>query len=153
MLFLVSSCYFNDLCSKWGTTRKRNEEEGAGGEARAPLCPTCTFQLPSPLPRPATSLSLHESPFRSLFKSLTFNVLYHDRNLAAQHLLKRPPVLLPAPGSRHPSNSRALSRFITAFVKIKVPSFQSPQLLGAASPGLPWGSHALDRPQRRRSGA
>ena len=30
MLFLALSCYFNDLCSKEGTTRKTKEEEREG---------------------------------------------------------------------------------------------------------------------------
>lgn len=68
--FLSLSCYFNDLCSKWRNTRKKNEEEGEGEKPSALACPTCTFwsSLGS-LPHPALS-SVHESPRGAVLKCL-----------------------------------------------------------------------------------
>lgn len=126
MLFLVRSCYFNDPCSKRGTKGKRDEGEGEGGKASAPACPTCTSRLPL-LPAPSLPFSsLHESPFRSCFKNLTFNVLYHNRNPADQHQQRGPQFCYLFLVLNTPSNSKVFSSFITVFKKAKASPFKIP---------------------------
>lgn len=115
---------------------KRREMRGREREAKRVLqcVPLALPKLPL-LPAPNLPFSsLHESPFGSCFKSLTFNVLYH-RSASIKETL----ILLPIPSSRDPLNSKVFSSFITVFMKTKVPAFKIPHLLGAASPGLSGG--------------
>lgn len=103
------------------------------------VLPTLLPLLPAPT---VPFSSLHESPFRSCFKSLTFKVLYHDRNPADQHQLKGPRFCYLFLVLETPSNSKVFPSFITVFMKTKVlslkfPTCWVPPLLGSLGVNVP----------------
>lgn len=116
-----------------GREMRRRERETKQVLQRVPL-----VLQGSLLPAPSLPFSsLYESPFRSGFKNLTFNVLYHNRNLADQHPRKGPQFHYLFLVLNTLSNSKVFSSSIPVFMKAKGSPVKIPHLLGAACPRLP----------------